>query len=253
MGKIDKNRIKDRKRFYYSPITSDTIIIEDQEAKHISRVLRMEIGDQIEFFDGHGTLAQGKIVDISKGSVEVRLENIEKVCPYNAQCPIIIAASVAKSDRFEWLVSKCTELGVTKIYPLLCERTVKQPGNEKKTLERYENIIVQAGKQSHNLHLPEIFTPVNPEELLDIIKKDYPLANLLIGSPEPQAGNITQTFKSDRPNIAFIGPEGGFTDDEIELFKTAGAIEVRMTDSILRIETAAIAFAAILCTLRDSE
>ncbi len=253
MKKTAKNSTKGTKRFFYSPITEGLLSIDGQEAKHIARVLRLDIGDNVEFFDGKGSLAKGKIASINKSSVDIEIEQIVSQNRSHPECPITIAASVAKSDRFEWLISKCTELGVNKLYPTLCERTVKQPGNQKKLADRYHNLTVSAGKQSLNLHLPEITAPLSLEDTIKDIKEIYPEANLLIGSPAPQAGRITEAFKPDNANIAFVGPEGGFTDQETELLKSHGAIEVRMTETILRIETAAIAFASILCTLRDSQ
>lgn len=252
MEKIAKNCIKGTKRFFYSPITEGLMTIEGQEAKHMLRVLRLNIGEKVEFFDGQGTLAYGTITDTGKSSLDIDIENVSQIEPNHPQCPVIIAASVAKSDRFEWLISKCTELGVNKVYPMTCERTVKQPGNAKKLAERYHNLVVAAGKQSLNLHLPEIAQPLSIADIINETHAKYPNANLLIGSPDDSAGKIIDTFSPAVANIAFIGPEGGFTDQEIELLKAVGAKEVRMTQTILRIETAAIAFASILCTMRDS-
>ena len=252
MQKKLKNATNDTKRFFYSPITEDNIFISGQEAKHISRVLRLTIGDKLEFFDGNGTLAQGEIAEISKNEIEIAITSTEYFPKNKAQCPIIIAASVAKKDRFEWLISKCTELGVDQIYPAICERTVKQPGNEDKLLERYQSLAISAAKQSHNLYLPEIHKPMTIDDIITDVAGKYPEANIIIGSPANTACTITEGISYDKANIAFVGPEGGFTDDEIERLKDSGAKEIKMTNTILRIETAAIAFASVLCTLRDS-
>ena len=251
MEKTAKNCTKGTKWFHFSPITSDSITIDGPEFKHITKVMRLNAGDHIQIFDGNGTIASGNIVEISKHSALVQPENIEVIPNPNSQSPIIIAASIAKKDRFEWLISKCTELGVDHIYPVIFDRTVKQPGNEKKLLERYRTIALNAAKQCQRLYLPEIESPATLAQTLANIKNQYSDTQFMIGSLDNTAEKIDKCFSKGSPTAALIGPEGGMTDDEINYLESQGAHPIRLTSTILRIETAAIAFGSILCTLRD--
>ncbi len=253
MEKTAKNCIKGTKWFHFCPITSNVIEIEGPEFKHITKVMRLNLEDYVQIFDGSGTIAAGKITEITKNSVKILPENIETLPDTNAQSPIIIAASVAKKDRFEWLISKCTELGVDHIYPVIFERTVKQPGNEKKLIERYKTLALNAAKQCQRLYLPIIDSPATLAQTINKIKDKHPNALLITGSLDDSADSISKTFQTDTPIAALVGPEGGMTPDEINFLETVGSSPVKLTDSILRIETAAIAFASILCTLRDSK
>ena len=252
MEKIAKNCIKGNKWFYFSPITSDIITVEGPEFKHITKVMRLNLEDCVQIFDGKGTIASGKITEITKNSVMILPESIETIPNPNTQRPIIIAASVAKKDRFEWLISKCTELGVDHIYPVIFERTVKQPGNEKKLLERYNTLALNAAKQCQRLYLPKIASPATLAQTLAKINENYHDPAFLTGSLDCSADSIDKCFQADSPLVALIGPEGGMTSDEINYLENNGSKPVKLTRTILRIETAAIAFASILCTLRDS-
>ena len=252
MKKTAKNCINGTKWFYYSPITSDIVSIEGPEFKHITKVMRLNVDDYVKLFDGNGTAASGKIIEITKNSVQIQPENIEILSNPNDQGPIIIAASVAKKDRFEWLISKCTELGVDHIFPVIFERTVKQPGNEKKLLERYNLLALNAAKQCQRLFLPKIDSPATLEQTLDKIRKNYSNTTLLTGSLDNNAEKIDKAYQANTPFAALIGPEGGMTNDEINYLENNGSMPVKLTSTILRIETAAIAFASILCTMRDN-
>ena len=164
---------------------------------------------------------------------------------------IVIAVSIAKGQHFDQLIGQCTQLGVNRICPVLFERTVKQADNPK-VVGRWRNIAIAAAKQCRRLHLPRIDAPRPLGLVLETLKTDYPKARLLAGSLsqdcQPLIGQPTVT--SDV--IAFVGPEGGFTPDEQRLLESNGAGFVRLTDTVLRVETAAAAFAAILAAQRDS-
>jgi 16S rRNA (uracil1498-N3)-methyltransferase len=163
---------------------------------------------------------------------------------------IIIASSIAKGERFDWLISKCTELGVDRICPVIFEWTVKQAKGET-ILKRYENLTIAAAKQSQRIFLPRIDNPCPFTESLSALQKELPGAEILFGSPSSKASPlIGQNFAAQKDTIAFIGPEGGMTEQEEQLLREAGGREVRLTDTILRIETAAVCFASILAAER---
>jgi 16S rRNA (uracil1498-N3)-methyltransferase len=234
-------------RFYCDVLKEPTAELTGGEAHHLCNVCRLKTGDEVELFDGAGTLATASIEKAAGKSVLLKIIEIEKVeKPIKPE--VIIAVSLPKGDRFDWLLEKCTELGVDRIVPVIFERTVKQPKNPK-AAERWRNIAISAAKQCRRIYLPQIDAPVTLDEVLS----GHNEAEILVGSPDTKFPTlITQQFGT-KDVIAIIGPEGGITEDEKELLENHGAKSVRLTDTVLRIETAALTFAAILLTERDSE
>ncbi|MBN1845746.1 MAG: 16S rRNA (uracil(1498)-N(3))-methyltransferase [Sedimentisphaerales bacterium] len=239
------------RRFYCSPISRPQVELTGPEAHHAVGVLRHREGDRIELFDGAGTQALAQIRAIRPGSV--LLDVLEsRTAPPPAAGRIILAASLAQGERFDWLIEKCTELGVDRIYPLRFARTIKQ-GRRPNTQQRYRQRAIAAAKQSRRLFVPAVDPPGEFAGVLAGLRDEFPAGRILLASPagrarapwqDPPATGVDQ--------IAFVGPEGGLTDDEEGLLEAAGAVPIRLTDTILRIETAAVALVALLCGNRDA-
>ncbi len=238
-------------RFFIRPITKGAFTVTGPEIHHMTRVMRLGPSDTVELFDGQGRLATATIIAVKKDSATLDVQEITEPAPATND-KIIIAASIAKKDRFDWLITQCTELGVDRICPTIFERTVKQPKNPKIT-QRYETLAITAAKQCRRLVLPQIDPPKSFADVLTTIQNDYPQGTLLNGSLEPNAQSLTKKLPINSDTIAFIGPEGGMTDQEQQTLQQVGALNTRLTDSILRIETAAIAFTAILVSGRSAE
>ena len=117
-------------RFYCENITEPVCQLDGTEARHIAKVMRAKVGDKFELFDGKGRLAESAVEELAGKKVLLKVLRITEISP-RSEKRITIAASVAKGERFDWLISKCTELGVDKLVPVIFERTVKQPKNEK--------------------------------------------------------------------------------------------------------------------------
>ena len=200
-------------------------------------------------FDGRGALAKAGIEKISSTKVVCQIQHL-KIVEKPKRPQIIIAAAVAKHDRFDWLIAKCTELGVDGITPVIFERSVKQPKNPK-IIDRWNNIAIAAAKQCKRLFLPAIDLPLPLAEAISKLTADYPGARILVGSLDEDAKALLEIGFDSRNVIAFIGPEGGFTDQEDKLLTDKGAQPARIADTVLRVETAAIAFAAFLAALRN--
>lgn len=237
-------------RFYCDSIDGPRVELEGTEGHHLA-VLRLNAGDKVELFDGLGGLATAVISAIRKNIVTLEIDGIRRSeMPKSRR--IIIAVSVPKGERFDWLIEKCTELGVERISPVIFERTVRQPGNPK-ALDRWMNLAISAGKQCKRLFLPQIDPPMNVQDCLEAIKTDSPNCRVIAGGMSgdcmPLAG---QPFGSDDV-AALIGPEGGFTENEESFLKSRGVQFVRLADTILRTETAAIAFAAVLAAQRNQK
>ncbi len=237
-----------RYRFFCRPINMPVVELVGIEARHLSTVLRLNIGGEVELFDGAGALACATITGLHRDRVTLTVDSVQRT-PQSGRGQIVIAVSIAKGERFDWLIGKCTELGVDRIMPVLYERTVKQSRNPK-TVERWEYLIIAAAKQCRRLFLPRIDPPQPLSEILQTTKNDYPQGHILLGSLNAQTPSlIIQKFDLSDV-IAFVGPEGGLTEKEQDLLKNRGAKSVCLTDTTLRIETAAIAFAAILTAQR---
>jgi 16S rRNA (uracil1498-N3)-methyltransferase len=236
-------------RFYCESITQPKTEILGPEARHAASALRLSPGQTVELFDGRGALAIAQIENITSQKLLCRIENLQTTEKPN-RTQITIAVSVPKGDRFDWLIAKCTELGVDRIVPVIFERSVKNPKNPK-AAERWRNIAISAAKQSKRLFLPDIELPLRLEE--SIIKfRAEPDFQIVLGSLDDDAVPLTKIEFASKDIIAFIGPEGGLTDEETKLLIEAGSKPVRITDTILRIETAALAFSVILAAARDN-
>jgi 16S rRNA (uracil1498-N3)-methyltransferase len=238
-------------RFYCREI-SDQCLLEGSEAHHLAGVMRLKAAQEVELFDGKGTLAQAVI--IKTGKREVLLETREKLTAApRTGSRIILAVSVARDQRFDWLIAKATELGVDHICPTAYHRTVKQ-GSGKNITQRYENIAISSAKQCKRLYLPLIGQTRSLDSHLDMLTGQYPGAVLAAASLADDCTSIFKTTLIDSPSdkIICIGPEGGFTGEEEKLLRDRGAICIRLTDTVLRIETAAVAVASILAMARQS-
>jgi 16S rRNA (uracil1498-N3)-methyltransferase len=238
-------------RFYCKILKGPVVELVSGEAHHLYNVCRLKAGDEVELFDGAGILATAIIEKATSKSVLLKIVDLEKFEKLDKP-EIVIAVSLPKGERFDWLIEKCTELGVDRIVPVIFQRTVKQPKNLK-AAERWRNIAIAAAKQCRRIFLPQIDAPALLSEALSTLKEQYSNVEIVVGSPEPKSlALITQRFGT-KDVIAVIGPEGGITDTGKALLESCGAKFVRLTDTILRVETAALAFAAFLTAARDSQ
>ncbi|MFA6186576.1 MAG: RsmE family RNA methyltransferase [Phycisphaerae bacterium] len=238
-------------RFYCETITLNAeAVIDDVQLRHLTKVMRLAKGDCVELFDGKGTTAQAAIEKITKNQALLKIQSLDTL-PARTNRRIIIASSEAKAQRFELVIGKCTELGVDRISPIIFERTVKQPEG-KNVLRRYEAIAVESAKQCQRNFLPIIDKPQNFEQAIEQLTKEYPNAKIIFGSLTEGSISVINFEFNTQDIIAFIGPEGGFTEAEEKTLKTLNAAAVKLTDTVLRIETAAIAVGAILAAKREN-
>ncbi|WP_417386135.1 RsmE family RNA methyltransferase [Gimesia sp.] len=228
--------------FYDGPFDTDQLLLDGSEAHHLLHVLRMRTGDTILVFNGTGAEAEGVITNTSRKSVEIRVTAIH-AAQASLQRPLILATAVPKGDRFRWLIEKAAELGVTKLIPLLTERSSVDPGENR--LKKLQQTIVSAAKQSGQIQLMELAEVQKWDEFLSEVSQTE--SRLLIADP---AGKGLDFFgsdeKSEAPVVILIGPEGGFTPEELQSALDQGAESVRLNAGILRIETAAILFAGLI-------
>ena len=239
-------------RFFCGIINQDSIVvISDVQFRHLTRVLRLKTGDSVQLFDGKGTVVNAIIEKITKNQAHLKVQD-RKVFDAAGRQKIVIASSMAKGQRFEMIVAKCTELGIDRITPVIFERTVKQAESQM-AARRLESIAVESAKQCGRIFLPLIDKSMIFEKALEKLQAEYPRAKILFGSLSQNAESVISFDLGSADCLAFVGPDGGLTETEENLLKKINAQPVRLTDTILRIETAAVAFAAILAAKGNSE
>ena len=219
------------RRVHVPSLHPSRIDLPSAEAHHVRDVLRMQSGDALEVFDDAGQTADAVIVASDSGGVTVQIQRVA----VRANAPaIVVAAAVPKGDRADWMVEKLSELGVSRFIPLRTARSVVHPEGTGK-IDRWKRIATEAAKQSHRTGVMSIepLTPLDAAFLPGIWLSPTATQSLLEAAIGPH-------------QTVFIGPEGGWTDEEIEAFHSHNIVPSRMTTSILRIETAAILAAGIL-------
>jgi 16S rRNA (uracil1498-N3)-methyltransferase len=235
-------------RYYLRPIKEGPVTVTGSEAHHMRRVRRVAKGDRVELFDGVGLLARARVTSVTDSEIGLNCEKIDLVQP-RAKGRIVLAVSLAKNDRFEWLISKCTELGVDHICPILFNRTVKL-ATGKNVLERYEKLLIAAAKQSGRLFLPIIDPAMVFTDSVTYLSQTYPDSRWLIGSLDRSTPYLLDLPQEQQDTVVYVGPEGDLTTEETQLLVDKSARAVRLLDSILRVETAGIAFVTLLAARR---
>lgn len=196
----------------------------------IRNVLRMKKGDELTLCNGLGYERDFSIIASSKE--EVILEPVSEKRPaYIPERKVILCLSIIKKDNFEVAAQKAVECGVSGIVPVISERTVK--GNI--DMERLRKIIREASEQCGRGSVPDISSPVILEEALSLSSS----ANIFVFHTDPDSVSKKIDGEEGKVDFIFIGPEGGFSDKEIELFRSKGAIFKSLGNLILRAETAA--------------
>lgn len=226
-------------RFYISETIGSRTEIKIDSAElsnQLRRVFRLTSGDSIIVFDGSGLDYECDIIDIKTSSVTIRpiRSSRSRTMPNR---DVILYASITKKDTFEWIVEKATELGVTRIVPLMAERSEKKNLN----MERLNKIAVEASEQSGRGTVPVITPIVEFGELFGSEYFDKEATNIVFHTECPVFDRgRTSRVDLDHTGV-FIGAEGGWSVKEIEMFHTHG-IQVRsLGTQILRAETAVIA------------
>ena len=218
--------------------SGDRLVLPPEEAHHATRVLRHEIGDLVEVVDGDGRWYRVRLSHV--GRDEVSGEIIEERLNYREPAySLTLAVSPLKNaNRFETLVEKAVELGVTRIQPILCSRTEK-PRIRMERLERVAIAAMKQSRRSRRLVLEEI-----REWKTFAIGATRGFRLILHEGGGGDFGSVLQRAAVGEEIVAAVGPEGGFTDEEVELAVEAGFEPVYLGPRRLRTETAAIAAAA---------
>jgi 16S rRNA (uracil1498-N3)-methyltransferase len=238
-----------RRRWIADETRGNTAAIVGEHALHLARVLRAQVGQQFDIATG-SCVRQGTITSISEQRVEFALGEEQSTPP---ALDLTLAIAVFKFDRMEWAIEKCTELGVSRIVPILAQRTDSHlAAASAKRRERWQRLALQASEQSRRAGPPEIGAPVT--------LKDYCRAGVPAGVESlPNAAGSKIVLAESEANVRLrdvlstvspavtlaVGPEGGWTSDELQFFHDSGWISAMLSDTILRAETAAIVATAL--------
>lgn len=231
-----------RRRFFAPPsafnFSQKSVTLTADEARHLREVLRLKPGDAVSVFDGEGKEFRARVAQARREFAELELD--EEIAPASPESPLRITLAVAllKGEKFDLVVQKATELGVTKIVPLMtrfADIKLRDESDASKRVVRWQRIALEAAKQSGRAVVPEVSLPV-------AVSSVFSEGCLLFS--EREGHGLTQ-IDTDRVT-AIVGSEGGWADEELEQARAAGAQIVTLGGRILRAETAAITVTALL-------
>lgn len=224
---VDKENIKDSR-----------ITITGEDVAHISKVLRMHIGDMITVCDGECTDYECEITEIGKSEVWCNIKE-SFANPCEPDCRITVFQGLPKGDKMEWLIQKCVEIGVCAIVPTMTKRVIAKGDKG----ARWARVAMEAAKQCGRGALPQVEGVISFMEALSRASR-FDLA--LIPYEEERENSLKSALQGKAPKTVavFIGPEGGFDRSEIEVAKKCGIIPVTLGRRILRTETAGMSVAS---------
>ncbi|MBL0182313.1 MAG: 16S rRNA (uracil(1498)-N(3))-methyltransferase [Chitinophagaceae bacterium] len=219
--------------------TTDDVVLDEDTSKHMVQVLRMQNGEQLQLTNGKGDLFTCEITDNNRKKCTVKILQTSNLKPQTSNISIAISL-IKNSSRFEWFLEKATELGVSEIIPLVCERTEKTAFKG----ERLKSILVSAMLQSQQCWLPVLHEPAKFNELVKSSAQQQKFIAHCMDDAKRNLVDLNNAILSSK--IILIGPEGDFTADEIELALQNHYSAVSLGDTRLRTETAGIAAAVLL-------
>jgi 16S rRNA (uracil1498-N3)-methyltransferase len=226
-------------RFYIpTPINAERVTHGGAEGHHFMHVCRVTAGQTVKLFDGSGAEFTAVVEKVTRSTVELRIverNEVDRELPF----ALVVGVSLPKGDRQKWLIEKLTEIGASKLVPLVTQRGVAQPTDN--ALERLSRSVIEAAKQCGRNRLMEIAPPQAWDAWISKTKVEAE-ARKIVAHPGGTALGDLQLF-SPNPVYLAIGPEGGLADAEIAMAVATGWQAVSLGSRILRIETSAIVLA----------
>ena len=224
-------------RLYFSKSLSNNLTdtLDKSQSHYVNKVMRVKENEMFSLFNSSGEW-EAKILNISKGIVEfnVTKQLRQKENPKE----LWLAFSPIKSNYFNFMIQKATELGVTKFIPIIFDRTIVRKINK----ERLEKVIIEASEQSNRINVPDIEDPKSLDDFLNNNKVDLIFTDL-----NSENTKIDLKMVTDKPTCVIIGPEGDFSEEErAKILKFNGVQPLKINDNILRSETAVISAISII-------
>ncbi|MBO5929335.1 MAG: 16S rRNA (uracil(1498)-N(3))-methyltransferase [Clostridia bacterium] len=236
-------------RFFVPPFFGDTVTITGEDAHHIYRVLRMKIGEKITVCDGIGHDYACTVTALSDTDVQLQVvEQSETTCePTTA---VTLYQGLPKSDKMEWIIQKCVEIGITRIVPVAMSRSVVKlnAAEGEKKQKRWQKIAAGAAEQSGRGCIPEVALPISFNEALKQLQNEY-----VITFYEGGGESLSALVDANTRQVSIVvGPEGGFDVSEIEQLQQHGAKTATLGKRILRCETAPLVALSVIMQLTEN-
>jgi len=236
-----------RRRFIADEVSGDRAALVGEHANHLVRVLRARVGQDFDIATG-SVVRRGRISFLDDARVEFELGEEISRAPL-AEITLVLA--VFKFDRMEWAIEKCTELGVSRIVPVIARRTdAHLAAASVKRTERWQRIARQAAEQSRRAAPPEIDAPIKLAVAVDL-----PGALRIVLAESEEQTLLRDVVKPETPEdgiVLAVGPEGGWTEGELQAFRQSGWTSASLGGTILRAETAAMAATAVVTSALHS-
>lgn len=229
--------------FYTKRIEGKLAFLAETEAQHLGKVMRKKIGDLIHLIDGQGGHYTGEIISLDKRSASVRITDSHQEPEPTARLHLAVAPT-KNNSRLEWLLEKATEVGVSDFWPFVSFHSERK--NIK--MDRLEKIVLAATKQSLKACLPKIHPLQNFPDLLNHLAENFPeKVDKYIAYIDPEVNSHLQdNYSAGQDVVILIGPEGGFSPEEVELARQKGFQPVSLGSSRLRTETAGLVATTIV-------
>jgi len=229
-----------RRRWIADEISGNQAALVGAHAQHLVRVLRARLGQEFDIATGAG-VRRGRITKVTDGRVEFELgEDLGAIEVQN----VTLLLAIFKFDRMEWAIEKCTELGVARIIPVIARRTdARLASSAPRRVERWERIARQASEQSRRTTPPQVQQPLKLKEAVTLTAS----TRILLAESGQQLA-LKDVLRSHAPVndlLLAVGPEGGWTEEELALFSQADWTSASLGNTVLRAETAALAATAI--------
>ncbi|MBQ9517142.1 MAG: 16S rRNA (uracil(1498)-N(3))-methyltransferase [Eubacterium sp.] len=237
------------KKLFIDFTPDKNFILDGEQARHIAKSLRMKAGDMLTVTDGSGS-DYGCLIDaVTKDTVSLTV-CYKQASDSEPTCKVTIYQGVPKGSKMEDIIQKCTELGVCRIVPTLTKRCVSRPDEKgaKRKNERYSKIALEAAQQSGRGIIPEISPQITLKQAVADDGSDLKIL-FYEGGGEPLKTLIDSDIKSVS---VYIGPEGGFDPDEVELLQQNGAVTATLGKRILRTQTAPVAALTAIMLLTNN-
>ena len=230
-----------RRRFHAPPtaFTQTTVTLTADEARHLRDVLRLKAGDEVYVFDGRGREFRCSVSNTKRDSAELQIEAEVEPAKPESQLQLNLCVALLKGEKFDLVVQKATELGVTAITPLITRHAdihLRDQSDATKRVARWQRIAVEAAKQSGRAFVPEISLPVAFESVLEGVGVMF----------SERGGEAFESLTGAGSMTALVGSEGGWADEEIEAARARDFHIVTLGGRILRAETAAIAVTVLM-------
>ena len=214
----------------------ENFILSEEESKHAIRVLRMDTGDRLHLIDGRGGLYEAQIIDPHPKRTVLTILTVEEEFQRPKYYLHIAVGPTKNIDRIEWFLEKATEVGIQEITPVICEHSERKEVK----LDRLNKVVVAAMKQSLKAYLPKLNPAVSFKQFLREIPKEG-VQKAIAHCVDAEKKYLNQVLEPAQHYIILIGPEGDFSEEEIDLALQMGFHPISLGEARLRTETAALA------------